>query len=103
MIKSDFLIETHHYRRVIRLKKGLTLKTKKYLGPDGTRERIEFQVTQLSLFWREGEPVEYVMAYGYGRNNKKFGCRRRYSPEKLPQELRDIIGDQLKVPRIAEE
>lgn len=100
MVKSDSLVETHHFRRVIELKKGLTLKTKRYLNPDGTKERIEFRVTRISLFWREGEPVEYVMAYGYGRNDKSFGCRRRYSPEKLPKELREIIGDQLKTPRV---
>lgn len=97
MVKSDTLNETHHFRRVIRLKKGsLILETKKYDDPKGGRSRYKFNVDTLALFWQAGEPVEYLMAYGTAVDNKKLNCRRRYEPNKIPAEVMAFIGDELK-------
>lgn len=93
MVKSDKIVETHHFRRVIRLKKGLVLETKKYDDPTGKRRRHKFNVTDITLFWQQGGPVEYIMAYGTAIDDKKLNCRRRYEPDKIPDEIRELIGD----------
>lgn len=93
MVKSDHVVETHHFRRVIRLKKGLILETKKYDDPKGKGRRIPFNVHTISLFWEEGKDVEYIMAYGTAVHDKKLNCRRRYTPDKLPDEIQAIINE----------
>lgn len=91
MVKSDHVVETHHFRRVIRLKKGLTLETKKYDDPRSQNRRIPFNVDTISLFWEQGGEVEYIIAYGTAVHDKKLHCRRRYSPDKVPAEVQAII------------
>lgn len=100
LIKRDSIIETHHFRRVIRVKEGIVLKTKNYERPNFKKTRYEFNVTDISIFWRAGEPVEYIMVYGTCVTDKNLNCRRRYSPEKLPKKIREIIGEDLITPRL---
>lgn len=96
MVKSDHVVETHHFRRVIRLKKGLVLETKKYADPEGKNRRIKFNVSTISIVWRQGEDVEYIMAYGTAVHDKKLNCRRRYDAGKVPAEVQAIIDSQKK-------
>lgn len=95
MVKSDHVVETHHFRRVIRLKKGLVLETKKYDDPTGKGRRISFNVDTITLFWEDGKDVEYIMAYGTSVKDKKLNCRRRYEPGKVPPEVQEIIDGTL--------
>lgn len=96
MVKSDSIVETHHFRRVVRLeKKSLVLETKKYDDPKGGRTRYKFNVNTISVFWPQGEPPEYVVAYGTAVKDPKLNCRRRYEIDNLPDEIREILGDDL--------
>lgn len=94
MVKSDHVVETHHFRRVIRLKKGLILETKKYGDPTGKNRRIPFYVDTITLFWEPGKDVEYVMAYGTAVHDKKLHCRRRFNPDRLPPEVQELIPNE---------
>lgn len=91
MVKSDHVVETHHFRRVIRLKKGLTLETKKYTDRKGKSRRIPFEVNTISIFWEKGKEPEYIVAYGTAVHDKKLNCKRQYSPDKVPAEVQALI------------
>lgn len=89
MVKYDEIVETHHFRRVVRLTDGPILETKK----NDMGRRYKFRVKDLSVFWDAGNQVDHVIAFGTALVDKKLNCKRRYSPDKLPQELIDILGD----------
>lgn len=89
LVKYDEIVETHHFRRVVRLTDGPILEMKK----NDRGYRYKFQVRDIAVFWNEGGEVDHVIAFGRAVNDKKLHCKRRYSPNKLPQELIDILGD----------
>lgn len=93
MVTYDEVVETHHYRRVIRLKDGPKLETKK----NDRGYRYKFQVRDIAVFWNaKDQKVDHVIAFGTALVDKNLHCKRRYSPDKLPQKLRDILGEDLK-------
>lgn len=100
-VKSDYVVETHHFRRVIRIKKKrIVLKTKKYDTLEGGKKRHEFYATDISIFWQANEPVEYIMVYGTSVSDSNLNCRRRFEPRKIPKEILEIIGEDIKCPQI---
>lgn len=92
VIKSDVIVETHHHRRGVKLKNGPKLTQK--FNFEGKKVKLKFKVEELVVFWREGEPAEYVMAYGKPKHHNVM-CRLRYEADKVPAKLRDILGEDM--------
>lgn len=90
-VLQDYVSETHHFTRHVLVANGPKIKTRDYTA----HGRLKFRVREIVVFWREGQDVEYVMAYG---KNKRTGlvCRRRYHPAKLPPEVAALLGEDMK-------
>lgn len=86
-VKSEHLVETHHFSRHIKLLKGPMMVTKKNI----MGVRTPFRAKELRINWRNGDEPKEVIVYGKTRGFPKTSARRHYKLAKAPQWIKDLL------------